>query len=73
MKPSLRNTALKTKLCLSERLSMNVILSTEANVASEIIALHSYEVKVPSNLGCVRENKILKKFSENPKAPEADL
>ena len=52
---------------------MNVILSTEANVASEIIALHSYEVKVPSNLGCVHENKILKKFSENPKAPEADL
>jgi len=46
LKPRLKNFALKTKLCPSRRLTMNVILSIEANVVTEIITLHSYEVDV---------------------------
>lgn len=46
LKPSLKNTTLKTKLCLSKRLSMNIILGLEAKMVTEIIAFLSYEVDV---------------------------
>lgn len=42
--PSLKNTALEMKPYPFGRVSVEVILSTEASVVTEIIALQDYEV-----------------------------
>lgn len=44
LEPRLKNTALKMKPYPFRRLSVDVILSTEASVVTEIIALQDYEV-----------------------------